>query len=260
MRLLFLLLCLFELTHSGLIAQAPQGHAHNDYAKENPLFRSLEAGFRSLEVDLYLKKGELRVSHWPLLLGSKPTFEELYLRPLFQHIEDNQGKVWAGDSSSLIMYIDFKTQGKTYDAVEKALEPYLHLLKHWEGDSLIWGPVAILIDGHLQEVKEQPVRFFSVQLPYEEYAIEASPALVPRLKAKWSHFFKWKGKGEIPLKEKKLLQSMVANTRKHGRTLRFYATGERPALWKALYDANPGWINVDDLQAWREFFEKEQNK
>ena len=257
-RLLCFILC--WLWAAGLGAQIRQhaGHAHNDYAKKNPLFRSLERDFRSLEVDVYLKNGELRVSHFPILLGNKPTLEELYLEPLATKVRENGGTLWPGDSSSLTLYIDFKTQGATFERVMQALKPYAFMLKRWEGDSLIWGPVEVLVDRHLETAKALQTRLFSVQLPYEVHQTDAPASLVPRLNAKWGDYFKWKGKGKMPEKERKLLEEMIENTRSRGRTIRFYATGEREMLWRQLLAADPGWINVDDLDAWLEFIEKEQ--
>jgi hypothetical protein len=57
-------------------------HAHNDYEHDRPLFDALEHGFTSVEADVWLVDGELRVAHD--LEDAKPgvTLESLYLDPL----------------------------------------------------------------------------------------------------------------------------------------------------------------------------------
>src|SRR4030095_12119754 len=46
-------------------AQTPllRAHAHNDYEHTRPLLDALEQGFCSVEADIYLIDGELRVAH-----------------------------------------------------------------------------------------------------------------------------------------------------------------------------------------------------
>ena len=57
-------------------------HGHNDYLQLVPLRRALELGLGSVEVDVYLVEGELRVGHerWQLRRGR--TLSSLYLDPL----------------------------------------------------------------------------------------------------------------------------------------------------------------------------------
>ena len=40
-----------------------QGHAHNDYEQEKPLFDALDNGFCSIEVDIFLVEGKFLVGH-----------------------------------------------------------------------------------------------------------------------------------------------------------------------------------------------------
>ena len=41
----------------------PAAHAHNDYEHDRPLLDALEHGFTSVEADVWLVDGELRVAH-----------------------------------------------------------------------------------------------------------------------------------------------------------------------------------------------------
>ena len=54
----------------------PQAHAHNDYEHERPLLDALEQGFTSIEADVWLVDGELRVAHDSWEVADAPTLEE----------------------------------------------------------------------------------------------------------------------------------------------------------------------------------------
>ncbi|MEO1437111.1 MAG: hypothetical protein AAFV80_16335, partial [Bacteroidota bacterium] len=65
----------FLVTFSGF-SQARDwvltGHAHNDYERDQPLHEALEFGFPSIEIDLFLHKGSIKVAHYSVGLGNKP--------------------------------------------------------------------------------------------------------------------------------------------------------------------------------------------
>ena len=71
MRLLFVLLLIANFCRAQVIPLS-HGHAHNDYVHARPLFEALESGFTSIEIDVYLYKGELKVSHLAVGLDKKP--------------------------------------------------------------------------------------------------------------------------------------------------------------------------------------------
>src|ERR1700722_5932498 len=83
------------LATNSLRADAPLlitgAHAHNDYLHQHPLFDALANGFCSVEADIYLTNGELRVAH--ILAATKPghTLQSLYLAPLRVRVKQNVG-------------------------------------------------------------------------------------------------------------------------------------------------------------------------
>ena len=72
----------------------PSAHAHNDYDHRRPLQDALDRGFNSVEADVWLIDGELRVAHD--LADAKPgrTLESLYLKPLADRVRENHGQVY----------------------------------------------------------------------------------------------------------------------------------------------------------------------
>src|ERR1700744_5941368 len=100
-----LLLQIFRITFLTLIfnqnARAQcvplaHGFAHNDYWHKRPLFDALDNGFTYIEADIYERDGSLIVAH--ILPGLNPhrTLESLYLKPLLDHVSQNNGKIYPG--------------------------------------------------------------------------------------------------------------------------------------------------------------------
>lgn len=81
-------------------------YAHNDYLHKRPLFGALEKGFSNIEVDIFLKNGELVVAHWFPYFKKGRTLKALYLDPLRKYIQEN-----AADSSfkPITLLIDIKS-------------------------------------------------------------------------------------------------------------------------------------------------------
>jgi hypothetical protein len=80
----------------GPLRPLVRAHSHNDYEQKRPLLDALEQGFCSIEADVWLVDGELRVAHD--LAAARPgrTLEKLYLDPLLARANQNGGRVFPG--------------------------------------------------------------------------------------------------------------------------------------------------------------------
>ena len=56
---------------SAQVQVVQHGHAHNDYMHTRPLMEALESGFTSIEIDVFLHKNDLIVSHTAAGLDKK---------------------------------------------------------------------------------------------------------------------------------------------------------------------------------------------
>lgn len=249
-----LLCCSFSLMN-GLAAQTfHNGHSHNDYEHPKPLFGAIDHGFRSLEIDIYLKKDRLVVSHIPVFLGWKPTLEKLYLEPIRARIKQNNGLIYPNDSTSLILYLDFKTEAGTFEKVKEVLGDYMDLLTTWENGKENWGPVKILIDHHEKEILSEPVRWAQIQKGWDQADVKLSPAECPRLNGSFRSLFSSGKNGKMKAEDAEKLKEIVQNAHENGRTLRLYAAGNNPKVWKLLLDAGVDWINADRCKRYQEFY------
>ena len=260
MKFCLLLFFIFETFFVAAQNAIRCAHSHNDYLKHRPLQGALANGFKSIEIDVFLNKTELKVAHVPLALGSKKNIDELYLRPLFARIEKNNGHVYENDSTPLVLMIDFKTGGSaTYQRLLQYIAPYQKYIAHY--DSLGYyhmGAVAINISG--------AVPWEALNLATEtryctgDGSIDSrndslvSATILQRVSSPYSHYFRWRGLGHMPATEKQLLKKLVQEAHAHSRQIRFYAAPQKQQVWRELLDAGVDWINIDKHEKFVRFF------
>lgn len=240
-----------------LIGQAYlPAHGHNDYTRKKPLILALNNGIRSIEVDLFQKNDQLIVSHIPVGLKIKPTFEELYLEPLGEIIQKNGGTVFPNDSTPLILYLDFKTSDGTLEKVKQTLQPYWPLLYLRSDTGDRWGPIQILVDHHEQKLMHDQPQWAQIQKGCGDFAIDLPPEICPRLSGHYGSIFKWRGRGEIPEDELQKMKAIVDSAHAYDRTVRLYAIPPKRVVWDALLSAGMDWINIDNYHAFKLYWEE----
>jgi hypothetical protein len=232
----------------------PRAHAHNDYEHKRPLLDALDCSFCSVEADIWLVKGQLLVAHTPLALNTERTLEKLYLDPLRERAKANRGHIHAG--APFYLMIDVKTEAKeTYAALAKVLEKYADILTVTRDGKIEPKAVTVVISGNRDSkgLAEQKVRYAALDGRPADLDGNAPAHLVPWVSQSWTVLFKWDGTGAMPDDERKKLRDLVAKAHKQGRKVRFWATPEKPAVWKELLAADVDFLNTDKLKELEKF-------
>jgi hypothetical protein len=232
------------------------GHSHNDYNRQKPLIGALEIGYRSIEVDIYLHKGQLRVSHDPFGLDKKPLLEALYLAPLLQITQTEAKKYGLDSTKPLIIMIDFKTDGEeTYAALKPYLSKYKQMLTV-TGNGAKLGYVHILISGNkpYASVAKETSHIVSLDYKFDFCREHVNDAFITRASDNFKNYFTWKGKGEMPWQEKVMLDELINQAHIESRQIRFWDMPETPETWKLFLDMGVDWIHVDDIEAFKLFY------
>lgn len=253
---------IFNLFCSLISAQEPSSysHSHNDYMQDAPLFDALDNGMKSIEIDVCLDGNNLKVSHDPLMLNLKKTLEEQYLDPLREWIKLSGGNVYQNDTTPVVLMIDLKGNGrKSYPVLHRILSNYEDIITVYYEDSIKKGPLEICVSGSkpYDLISKEKIRYVTIDgnINSDVYS-EMPPTILQRVSDPWGKFFKWRGIGKMPDKQKKMLHELVNNAHKYNREIRFYAAGNNKNLWKELLDAGVDWINVDKLSKYRNFYKK----
>ncbi len=259
MKLLTSVIFSFLVLYTRAQVQVVQhGHAHNDYMHKRPLFEALESGFTSIEIDVFLHKNDLIVSHTAAGLDKKPDIEELYLKPIRKVIQDNGGVVYKGYAGPVIFMIDFKTGGnETYAKLKEILDKYQDILAVYSNDSVIKpGPIHILISGNkpFEPVMKEKTGYATIDAGIQALKQTKYDAVITRYSDTWGNYFAWTGDGPMPADEKARLDDLVAQAHKKGKQIRFYGAPDKEAVWRMLLDAHVDWVNTDKLKEYQKFY------
>jgi len=250
------------LLNGHLAAEAPtavvplaKAHAHNDYHHKRPLLDALDHGFCSVEADIFLVGNELQIAHSRSELKPERTLQSLYLEPLRQRVEQNDGRVYANGPSFTLM-IDIKSEGAaTYKILHKLLSQYKAILTRVESGRRVAGAVDVVVSGNRATamIAADDPRYVGIDGRLSDLNSDQPADLLPMISDNWGSHFRWRGVGDIPAAEKKKLRDVVTQAHHAGRRVRFWATPETPAMWSELYDAGVDAINTDRLDELQAF-------
>jgi hypothetical protein len=236
-------------TLAGPTPLLSRGHAHNDYEHPRPLLDALDHGFCSVEADVVLAGGELRVAHHRVFARSGCTLQRLYLDPLRRRVKANGGRVYTGGPGFTLL-IDIKSDGPaTYAALRPVLDRYAEMLTVFRKGGVEEKAVTVILSGDSPRVilEGQAERRVALDGRPSDLKSSASEQLIPLVSDRWSSQFSWDGDGPMPQEERRKLRRMVETAHSQGRRVRFWATPEVPGLWAELVAANVDHIGTDEL-------------
>src|SRR5689334_12084168 len=106
MKIILSGILLVAVTLTGLQAQVPARHSHNDYEQPFPFHTAYHYQFESIEADIFLINGQLLVAHTEKELEPERTLSKLYLRPVDSILKKNNGLIYPGSNKKLQLLID----------------------------------------------------------------------------------------------------------------------------------------------------------
>lgn len=223
-----------------LFAQEVSLHAHNDYEKTRPLYAALEQEIYSIEIDIFLTKNGITVSHIPTALASKPKLKNLYLLPLKDLLDKQQIR------HQLTLVFDIKNGGnETCKAVMKELSE--HLSKH---KSIL----RILFTGGFQKEFRSQYRDWNILFDHNlRRYIETGeiPDYTGRFSESYSSF-----KQTYKLYNADTISKRLAMADMMGIESRLWAAGNSPLRWDALIKKGFTILNVDRYAKARKYLNK----
>jgi alkaline phosphatase len=219
---------------------APVGHSHNDYHQKQPFKTAMEAGMNSIEVDIFLKKDYLCVSHSKYKLNTNQTLDALYLSPIAEAVRN-------GEKYPSELLIDVKTEAySTLNVILEALKTYPDV---FNAQSLI----KIIISGkrpNPSDWEKYPPYIFFDGRPNEHYT-DCQWEQIGMVSSSFKHYKSfWIGKCKM-LKLKKTIEFI----HKKGKTVRFWKTRDNVNSWKRLAKLGVDVINTDKPMALKKFLD-----
>jgi len=228
-------------------------HAHNDYEHKRPLLDALSYGFISVEADVHLKDGQLKVAHY-LPGKSSRTLTELYLRPLDSLLTVNNGTIYPEYRGTFYLMIDYKTESEsTYRELQAVLKLFPRLLC-----TTTHCPVTIYISGN------RPVAQI-ITTGYQGLALDGRPddlgkgyssEVMPVISDTYSKWSSWKGKEDLKPEDLDRIRDLSERVHAEGKKLRLWAIPDNEKAWEALLAAGVDLINTDKLQELHSFLQR----
>jgi glycerophosphoryl diester phosphodiesterase len=229
-------------------------HAHNDYEHKRPFFDALEYGFTSFEADIHLINGELYVYHdFPEIVDKNKTLKALYLDPIQNHIHDNDGKIFKNFENEVFLLVDIKTGARaTLKELQRQIKPYSSLILHKDNPK---GQIRIIISGNrdFDILLEDKKAIIGLDGRPDDLDKNYNSEKMPMISENYNKIISWKGKGEIPQKEFKVLEDLVQKAHRQGKLVRLWATPENEKVWEVLLKAGVDFLNTDELLRLKSF-------
>ncbi len=222
-------------------------HSHNDYLRRQPLIEALSYGFCSVEADIHIVNGDLLVAHDLDKCKPDKNLINLYLKPLFEQIQKNNGYVYPVPSVFWLL-IDIKSEPEsTYCLLREQLKPYKSFLTRLENGKKLDSAVTVVISGNVprETIHNEEERYVFIDGRLEDLERNPSPDLVPWISNSWSSIFSWKGKGEIPQQDLNKLKEIVLKAHQQGRKVRFWGAPQTQECWEILYNEKVDLLNTD---------------
>jgi hypothetical protein len=231
------------------IAAAPafgqmRGHAHNDYVHPRPLLEAVQLGFASVEADVHAIGGRLLVAHDHPAPGA-PALAALYLRPLDSLVRLHGGRVWAEDTTRLLLMIDFKTEAAaTYAALKNELARFPAL--YCQPGAC---PVKIFISGSrpVEQLQNDGFPGLALDGRPDDLGKGFTAEQMPVVSDNYWRWCNWNGRSQPDAAQFDRIRELARRVHGEGRLLRLWAMPDHPAAWEKLAAAGVDLINTDRL-------------
>ncbi|MFM9908475.1 MAG: hypothetical protein ACKVOW_03965 [Chitinophagaceae bacterium] len=229
-------------------------HAHNDYAKPNPLFDALQKNCYSIEADVFLIKGNLLVAHTYKEARRNKTLSSLYIEPIIKLFKNNKGAISADSTYKTSLVIDIKDNGTE---VLKELISIFEPLRFYFDRSVNPAAVQVIVSGDRGPIaawKDFPSYIYFDGRPFEEYD---QPAL-DKIAMISDNYFKYLSKSNIGDITK--LKMVVEKAHSFMKPVRFWGSPDQESVWNLLRISGADIINTDKPADCRAFLDSNIQK
>ncbi|MFC0185946.1 alkaline phosphatase [Pseudarcicella hirudinis] len=259
-KLFFLLSCLC----SGFIAFAQpasysmkNAHAHNDYLHALPFYEAYALGYGMIEADVFLQGNDLVVAHEKYSIKPERTLSRLYIEPLINQINLNEGKPYK-NGQRLQLLIDIKEDGlNALKKLEEILKPYRKYFDLQNNPDA----VQIIISGDMPKYSEfnqfDSIFFFDGR-PGQNYSPE-SFRRVALISTSISTFTRWNGKGLITAPQYSKIKAFVDSVHTIGKEIRFWGVPNSRTAYMAMIKFGVDYIGTDQLSDLASLFKTLEN-
>ena len=219
-------------------------HSHNDYAQKDFFWEAYNAGFGSMEADVYLVDGQLMVAHNKKDIHTARTLAAMYLAPLARQVRKNKGYPYKNHKDALELLIDLKDpkDSPAYKTAIQLIRSYRALVNSKHIRFTFTGNIP---GDHTMATATGNIYFDGV--PGRIY----SPSALKRiymLSDNFARYSSWDGTGVISVDDYQQLQNTVKAAHRQGKKIRFWNAPDNLAAWQLMEELGVDFINTDKIQ------------
>ena len=218
-------------------------HSHNDYEQKVPYWLAYNAGFGSIEADIFLVDSVLYVAHDRNELQRKIKLEDEYLLPIRQCLQKNKGYPYLNSGKKLQMLIDIKTDSiNTLNVLIRLLKKYPELI---QSENLSWVITGNRPDQRLFASYPDFIRFDGEL--HKTYSPEAL-GKISMMSDDFKRYSFWKGEDSMPVTDETILKSAILKSHDLNKPVRFWNAPDKPNAWRQLMGLQVDYINTDRIR------------
>ncbi len=232
-------------------------HAHNDYEHDRPLLDALDAGFASVEADVWFRDGDVVVSHDAIT--SAGTLDDLYLEPLAQRLGADSSV--HGDGAEFVLWLDLKDgTSELREGLAQRLEALLFVTRFDDDGVVEAGAVTVILTGDDESktalVDETPApRAFARDDNALSVDDDEAGTVVAAALNFGAYVGGWDGQGSPPDELRRQCGCVVERAHALNRRVRLFSGSDTPEAWALQRDVGVDFINTDDLDGLAAFLE-----
>jgi alkaline phosphatase len=214
-------------------------HSHNDYKNSIPFYRAYDAGFGSIEADVFAVNGQLLVAHSEKEITPSRSLKRLYLDPLIE-------KFKRDTTRKLRLLIEIKKDYTiTLPLVLEELKP-LSQYFDYPGHA---GRLSIVMTGAVPpgEVMLNYPAWLRFDVDHVGGFTSQQLTKIGLISVPFSRFSKWNGARDITQRDVDRLTVMIDSAHNAGKKIRFWDTPDNPTCWNELISLHADVIGTDRI-------------
>lgn len=223
-------------------------HSHNDYKNSIPFYRAYNAGFGSIEADVFAVNGQLMVAHDEKEITPARSLKILYIDPLIIKLKQDTAR-------RLRLLIEIKKDYKvTLPLVISELKPLAQYFAYPGHD----GRLLIVMTGAVP-----PASVMGNYPEWMRFDVDHINGFTPQQLTKvgsvsvpFSRYSKWKGRGTINNDDVKRLSGIIDSTHAAGKKIRFWDEPDTSTCWLELIRLHTDVIGTDHIEELADFLNK----
>ncbi len=212
-------------------------HSHNDYHQDIPLYTSIVAGAKSIEIDVILHNDSILVAHDFRDIPNAKDISIQYFIPIT--LIKNVSKV---SLSEVQLMIDIKNEP---EKMLKALISRIEKIPDFQKMLLNGEIKPIIISGSKPESYTGWPDY--IQFDHQRLSDLSTIPLekVGMLSFSFKSISKWNGKGRLTHQDEKKLREIIQQVHSINKPVRFWATPDTKSAWFTLQSLGVDFINTD---------------